>query len=312
MLPYENIIFKEYDPFNKTQVQKQHVSYMLNRLLSMFKYEGLPDNIPQRDLELILLTQGSATFYHYDGKLRANFGALGGEMNEYYMPTRSIVTSPYLKLSKEFKIDDDCIVIPNDSLYIGILPLLYKYASELCENEITLRMNLFQSRFQSIISAPDDKSKKSAELFLEQVIKGKLTVVGENAFLDGIRVQSNGNAQANNTITNLIEYEQYLKASEYMELGLNAQFNMKREALNAAETSMGNDILPVLVDDMLKQRQIGIEKVNNMFGTDITVDLDSAWKDNARELEAEIEQIEEEAAADPEEEQKEEDDNATE
>lgn len=36
----------------------QYVSYMLNRTQSMFKYTGLPDSLPQRNLELMLQTNG--------------------------------------------------------------------------------------------------------------------------------------------------------------------------------------------------------------------------------------------------------------
>ena len=86
----------------------------------------------------------------------------------------------------------------------------------------------------------------------------------------------------------LIEQEQYLKASWYNELGLNANYNMKREALNSAESTINNDILFPLIDEMLKQRQIACEQINALFGTDISVELDSSWKDNKKEEQAEI------------------------
>ena len=53
---------------------------------------------------------------------------------------------------------------------------------------------------------------------------------------------------------------------------------MKREAINEAEAALSEDILYPLIDDMLVQRQIGLEKVNKMYGTNITVELSSVWK----------------------------------
>lgn len=44
-------------------------------------------------------------------------------------------------------------------------------------------------------------------------------------------------------ITQLIELIQYYKASMYNELGLNANYNMKRERLNLGEVSMNVDVL---------------------------------------------------------------------
>ena len=63
---------------------------------------------------------------------------------------------------------------------------------------------------------------------------------------------------------------------------------MKREALNSAESTINNDILFPLVDEMLKQRQLACEQINALFGTDISVELDSSWEDNKKEEQAEI------------------------
>ena len=54
---------------------------------------------------------------------------------------------------------------------------------------------------------------------------------------------------------------------------------MKREAVNTSEAQLNNDSLLPLIDDMLRQRQIGVEKINKMFGTNITVSLASSWED---------------------------------
>ena len=94
---------------------------------------------------------------------------------------------------------------------------------------------------------------------------------------------------------NLIELEQYLKASWYNELGLNANYNMKRESINSGESQLNNDMLIPLVDDMLKRRKEGAEKVNNMFGTNITVELASAWEDNQEEIDEALEEGTEES-----------------
>jgi hypothetical protein len=119
---------------------------------------------------------------------------------------------------------------------------------------------------------------------LKDVEDGKLGVVADNVFLDGIRVQPYGQSSNTSTITNLIELMQYEKASLYNELGLNANYNMKRETIVSNEAQMNNDSLLPLVDDMLEMRRKGAEKVNKMFGTNITVDYSSSWKDNMIEL----------------------------
>ena len=85
-------------------------------------------------------------------------------------------------------------------------------------------------------------------------------------------------------LTNLIESMQYYKASFFNELGLNANYNMKRESINSGESQLNNDALLPLIDDMLNNRKRCAEEVNKRFGTHITVGFASSWEDNQIEL----------------------------
>ena len=73
---------------------------------------------------------------------------------------------------------------------------------------------------------------------------------------------------------------------------------MKRESINSNEAQLNEDALLPLVDDMLMCRQQALEKVNNMFGTNISVELDSSWEDNEIELELEHKALDEESSED--------------
>lgn len=280
----------EFDFTNKSSCINQHITYMLIRTQSMFKWEGLPDTIPERSLELFLQTNGNVCFYKHGGDLYVFTGGMGGEPDPYYMPTIYAIANPALKLSMNLKIDSECVVMPNDSLYLGLMPMFSRYASGMTENELSMSIAIINSRVVDLISAPDDRTRASAEKFLADVADGKLGVIAENAFLDGIRAQPYGTTANSNTLTNLIETEQYLKASWFNDLGLNANYNMKRESLSTTESQMNNDALLPLVDDMLKCREQAAQKVNEMFGTNISVSLASSWEDNEEEIELAHEQ----------------------
>ncbi len=284
---FERVGVGPFDFSNKDEATFQHVLYMLNRTQSMFRWEGLPDSIPARVLELYLQINGNVCFYEYDGKLYAFTGGLGGEPDVYYRPTVYTIANPALNISRNLKIDEDCIVIPNDALYLGLMPLFSRYATMVSETELSMQIAVINSRIISLLSAPDDRSKKSAEKYLEDVKDGKLGVVGDNAFLEGVRAQPYAQTGATNNLTNLIEFMQYTKASWFNEIGLNANYNMKRESLNSSESQLNNDALLPLVDDMLTQRRLGAERVNAHFGTSIRVSLASSWEDNAQEIELE-------------------------
>lgn len=275
--------------------------YMLNRTRSMFAYENLPDTIPARMLEIYLQTNGHCCITKVNNELYAFTGGLGGEPDPYYMPTIYTVANPALNFSKNLKINEDCIVINNDTMYIGLMPLFNRYASMIAENELSLQLAIVNSRIIDLIVAEDDQTRESAERFLEKIAGGDMGVIASNAFLEGLKTLPYASSSRENQITQLIEFEQYAKAAWLNDLGLNANYNMKREALSTAESQLNDDALRPLVDDLLRCRQEAIEKVNEMFNTDIQVDLDSSWKENQIEIDKALELLETETEEFPEE-----------
>ena len=275
-----------YDFTDKSRNTQSYIVYMLNRLMTMFEYNGLPETIPQKILELYIMVNGHSVVIKHNDNLYVCFGNFGGEPNEYYIPSNYIVANPYLKVFNTYEIDKDCVLVNNDSLYYGLIPLFKRYATALVENDLTMNIVDINSRITTLIEAMDDKTRASAEKYLSDICNGKLGVVASTPFFDGIRAQPYGEHNYQR-LTDLIEYQQYMKASWFNELGLNANYNMKRESINSNESQLNDDMLLPLIDDMLQCRQSFCDKINNMFGTNITVSFGSSWKDNMEELELE-------------------------
>lgn len=286
---FDKFVGKLYDFNDKELAVRNYVAYMLDRTQRIFEYKRLPDTIPQRMLEFLLQINGFACFGKRGEDLYAFYGGLGGEPDAYYRPTVCVVANPYLKFNKTFKIDEDCVIMRNDSLLYGLLPLFQRYATAMAENDISFRLSSVNTRIEFLLSAPDDATKAAAEKFLKDIEEGKQGVIASNEFLEGIKAQEVGRSMR--TFTDLIEYQQYLKASWFNEIGLNANYNMKREKLSTTESQMNNDALLPLVEDMLEQRRLALEQINEMFGTNISVDFASSWEKLLKEFEAESNQL---------------------
>lgn len=286
---FDNFQCKPYDFTDKERCIREYMIYMLDRTQRMFEYKGLPDTIPKRMLEFLLQINGFACFARVKGELYAFYGGLGGEPDVYFRPTICNVSSPALDWDATLKIGTDCIIVRNDSFMRGLVPLYQRYATAMVENDLSFKLATINTRIQSLISAPDDTTKTAGEKYLQDVADGKLGVIASNEFLQGIKVQPNTSTLR--TFTDLIEYQQYLKASWYNEIGLNANYNMKREKLSTTESQMNNDALLPLVDDMLESRQKCLEEVNALFGTNITVDFASSWEKLLQEFEEESIQL---------------------
>lgn len=273
---------------DKDSAQFYYVMEMLNRTNQMFEYENLPETIPADMFEFMLQVNGSACITKVNGNLYALCGGFGGAPDPYYRPTLYVVANPALGYSASLAIKNnlpafsnqdtqgECIVIRNDTTAQGMIPLYARYASEMTENDISIRCAQINARQQTLITGEDDSSIQSANTYLENIVKGKIVAVASRAFLDGIKV-ANVAPQSSNGIIQLIELQQYLKASWYNDIGLNANFNMKREYMSTEELQQSTDVLLPLIDDMFTRRTEAIKLVNETYNTNIIVTKNSAW-----------------------------------
>lgn len=254
------------------------IIYMLNRTSQIFKWTETPDTIKPYILERFLQVYGNICITEVEPKnvdresgLYVFFGGLGGLLDENYEPTIYTVANPFLNFNGELTIGRDCVRGRNDTSGMGLMPLFTKYASLMNENEISLNMTAINYRISNLISADDDRTFESAKAYLQDIINGKFGAISSAEFFEGLQVN---NSHDNRKITDLIEYEQYLKASWYNEIGLNSNYNMKRERIVSAEAELTDDALIPLVENMLDNRKKLIEDVRELYGD--KYDLD-AW-----------------------------------
>ena len=283
-----------YDFKNKAKNLTQNNNYLLAKTLSMFEWEGLPDTLPSKELEKLLQVNGFAFITEVNGEIFAFNGGLGGLQDVYSNPTTITINNVALGFNATLDLKTDGVLICNDDFKMGMMPLFNKYNTMLIENDISLMMHGYNSRLQTFISAGDDKTRESAELFLERLIKGELGVIGESALFDGIKAHStNSNS---NSITSLVEFHQYLKGSLFNEIGLSSNFNMKRERLTEGEVEAVEDTLYPFVGNMMKNRQLALLEINAKYGLEIDIDYGSVWFKKNKELVNNIVETEEEKA----------------
>ena len=253
-----------------------YIKDTLIRTQKMFNYNNLPKTIPKEQLELLLQRNGYAVITKVNGELYAFYGGLGGEPNEYYLPTIATVANPALKFSKSMVIDKECVLIKNDVMFMGLMPLIQSTSYLLAQADISFKYALINGRMKAIVTAPNDEVKAALDEMFKQIEMGSsLKVVVDDDLMNELKVSPYG---SNDNGIDIIELKQYIIGSFYQKLGIQSNFNMKREALNSAESALNDDILYPLIDEMLEERQKGIEKINELYGTNISVELSSVWK----------------------------------
>lgn len=278
------------DILDKHSAALHYVQYMLDRTAGMFEYSGLPDTIPPLILEVMLQTYGTILIAPHNSQLYSFRAGWGGPPDVYYRSTIATVANPGLGISQMYRIANHLspydhtewetlpagIKIMNDARCVGMIPMYSRYATQLSENDVSIRSAQINSRQQTAIVAADGPEIESARAYQKALIAGELAVIGKRPFLEGINVVET--SQTGRIVMDLVELHQYIKASWFNDVGLNSNFNMKRSYISPTEAEAANDTMAPLIDDMLECRRLGFEAVNREFGTNITVEKGSAWK----------------------------------
>ena len=270
-----------YQITNKQLNLYDYIRSIINRTLSMFEYENLPDTLKSSIMEDQLQENGYTVIFKYQNDLYSTVAGLSGrEKSPYNEPTTALVNIPALNYNQTLTINKDCVLIKNDDLMVGLLPTILKHGTLAIENEITMLLADYNARIQTLISAGTDQTIQDAQNYINQIIDGNLSVIGESAFYQDLKTH-NPSQNAKENFQDLIAYQQYIKSDLYNELGLSSLNNMKKERLITSEVDSESDQIFPLVDNMLRNRKEGINMVNKLFNGKINVDFGSTWKDKA-------------------------------
>ena len=299
-----------YKDFNRDRelLFLSHANTMFLRLLGMFEWKNLPETLKAETLEKNLLRFGFAIVTdvphkeeYKDGGIYCLPGNFTGPLDADLLPTQVTVTSTWLNYSKSgLELGKDAVMIRNDTLFIGASDIVARYSSQEADLDLTLRLQAVSMRVNHVLQANDDTAMEDAKNFLKNLEEGELGVVGGDALPEMLSFDSKDYGQhSGTTIKDTLEALQWLSAHEFIEFGLNDNYNMKREAINSTETDANSDTLLTLAEEMLKWRKKGAEELNRVYGLSVSVDYSETWKRVKEELDlandakkAEVEAIE--------------------
>ena len=255
--------------------------YMFLKTNRMFKWENLPETIPEHILERFLQEKGKCIFYNYKNNFYIFDFSYSDKPDVYNEPSGIIFTNVALALTVQEErnlenVTENGVIILNDTKIKGLYPIFLKYGDLLTESEITVKLISQLDRMKTFITASDERTKKESENFLNKIKSGELSVIGDNAIFESVKSFNNGGV--NTSMSQYIELMQYLKASCLNEIGINANYNLKRERLNNSEIQLNDFGLLPFCNLMLMQRQKAVEKINEKFNLNIKVSFSDIWE----------------------------------
>ena len=295
----------EYDGITNVQDNFElYFDLLTNKCCNLFKWEGLPETVNERFLMMQLILTGRIAWFADRGNIYALNGSWGGEPNCYYEPTQWIVANPVLgsktltvrNMDGSNSIDKldgivmgltDVDLIKQNPTKGGLYRLIYQTAGLLADNISSLNVSQINGRVSQIWTADNDALARTFEEICKDIYEGHPYKVVSQDILNKVNAVPTAQTGQSNTLLNLIEAHQYILAQFYNEIGLPSNWNMKRERINTAETELMTGSLDVSVYNMEKNLQAAVEKINELFGTSISVRFNEEIKEEEAEVEGE-------------------------
>lgn len=288
--------------------------WLTNKVMSCFLVKYDKENEMLKDFDddyfkINLLLDGSICITDFNGRLYPCIGNLGGEPDEYYCPTIYTIANPILG-SKQVKIGKDGCVIYNTKvdrfsycgnsiIYSGgLYDLISQTATLLADNIISINCQQINSRVIAFFTADSEAQAVAGEAILKRMYAGKPYQILRQDLIEKLGVNPINTAAASSNITELVELHNYIIANFFQSIGVKSNNVMKRERLINSEIDSQNDYLKVSLLEILTSWQDGLDRVNKLYGTDFTVELNPALLDELIEDSTSEEKINGETFAD--------------
>ena len=256
-----------------------YFKWLLSKTCACFYIKNLPKTMDEFFIKSTLIVDGDLGVTDFNGKLYAVNGAPSGPPDEYYVPTQYTVANPVLG-SKIFTRGVDGVVIYNADIdrYVpgGLYELINQTATLLADNIVSISCNQINCRVQAMVTADSEAQAIAGEIALKKMYAGNPYQVLRSDLIDKINVNPiNTSANAQN-ISELVELNNYIISNYFQSIGIRANDIRKKSHVLQDEIDVQNDYLQVSIYEILTSWQKGFDKVNELYSTDIHVELNPA------------------------------------
>lgn len=237
--------------------------------MCMFDWKGLPDTVNVRFLELTLFTDGRAVFFNDEVLGYLALQVLNnGKLNLYREPEsfRAYAINGYNKILTE----KDGVIIYNNMLHTNSIMDVKMFARRLYNLDRIIEVNANAQKTPILLQCDEEQRLTLLNLYKEY--DGNSPVIHATKNLDikgGVTVISTGAPYIADKITQL-KNQTWNEALTY--LGISNLSVQKKERLVSDEVirSLGGTIANRY--SRLESRRSAADKINKIFGLDVTVD----------------------------------------
>lgn len=277
--------FWEYGDKRRTTRKARAFEVWLDKLFliatRIFKYSNLPANLPSWEIEKRLIMAGNCfVFKNRVYGVVTSFGGLSGV--DIYNNANSFNYAQSVLGSKSGLRDlKDGVIVYGTSLdkIYGSRGVIGKrlqwYADQLSDIDVSRQVGLINNRSMCTVIAKSDNALNELRTYYQKLQDGEfVTPKIFSGVLESTENLIKSATVQGYTLNDFDVAQQNLIKAFYRDFGI-SYATEKKERLITDEVAADDDALDINIADMLECRQTGINSINNLFGTTITVEVNN-------------------------------------
>lgn len=265
---------------------------LYRELSHMFKWEGLPQTVPNDYLERNLVRYGYVMFYEHENighdVLRAevvgyNRHELPTNARTYVPTTNGEVYPQETRIVKrladsenavdEFNPKTDCVLIQNMPWGMNCWEIVEHFAQRLALAQQSFDTNLVWSNIPYIFQTSSNDTKLSIEKMFSDIFSGKPFIITDKELFVDNKDRTGVPSGINFIAKDIMDVKREIMMDFRQTVGFNTAGVDKAERVNTLEIESNDQHTKSVVQIMLERRQVAAESINAFFGTNISVGL---------------------------------------
>lgn len=249
--------------------------YLLQKVISVFKFENIPDTWAMNYLQYVLFMFGYVAIIDHEdfGIIPQNCSLYGYDV--FYQPSHAIIANPLIKSPERLKIGLDCEIIRLQPDYCGVMDIVTTYADLMSLSLETAGINLLNSKLSYVFMSPNKNAAESFKKLYDQFASGNPAVFADKLLLNEDGTPSwqlfTQNVGQNYVVDRVLDDMKKLEDRFNTDVGIPNANTYKKERLITDEVNANNVDTQSKIRLWLETMQRDIRKVNEHYGLQLAV-----------------------------------------
>ena len=264
-----------------TKLRNYFRKYLLQKAMSVFKWT-LPDEWDRDYFLYTLYCRGFISILYTN-----RYGVIcqecsPGGYNLYYRPSYVIVTNPLIRETLTLNIDRDCVLLKLQPDYSSIMDIVGYYADQMALASEAMGVNLVNTKTGTVFGAESKAQAETYKKMYDNLSEGDPAVVIGKKLLNDDGTPNwfpfTQHIKESYVVSDVLSDMRKIEAMFDTEIGIPNANTDKRERLISDEVNANNVETATRCELWLETLRKGIDKANNMFNLQLSVD----WRVNPK------------------------------